>query len=113
MKNLKQSIIVVRFDNLFITRGDKLSILEKINKLNTSKILNCGYNKGTSVIEVAKEFKLQSPKKVDIVYTNKRKDDLIRIIASNNKIKRFLKWKPKFNNLNTIVKSCISWEKRQ
>ena len=32
-------------------------ILEKIDKLNISKILNCGYNKGTSVIEVAKEFK--------------------------------------------------------
>ncbi len=87
-------------------------VLEKINKLNTSKILNCGYNKGTSIIEVAKEFKLQSSKKVDIIYANKRKDDLIRIIASNNKIKKFLKWKPKFNNLTKIVKSCIVWEKK-
>ena len=87
-------------------------VLEKINKLNTSKILNCGYNKGTSVMEVAKEFKRQSSKKVDIVYANKRKDDLIKIIASNNKLKRFVKWRPKFNNLNKIVKSCIVWEKK-
>ncbi len=86
-------------------------VLEKINKLNTSKILNCGYNKGTSVMEVAKEFKRQSSKKVDIVYANKRKDDLIKIIASNNKLKRFVKWRPKFNNLTKIVKSCIVWEK--
>ena len=41
-------------------------ILKKIDKLNISKILNCGYNKGTSVIEVAKEFKKQSSKKVEI-----------------------------------------------
>ena len=34
-------------------------------------------------------------------------------IIVNNKLKRFIKWRPKFNNLNTIVKSCISWEKRQ
>ena len=34
-------------------------ILEKINKLKISKILNCGYNKGISVLEVAKEFKKQ------------------------------------------------------
>ena len=87
-------------------------VLEKINKLNTSKILNCGYNKGTSVMEVAKEFKRQSSKKVDIVYANKRKDDLIKIIASNNKLRRFVKWRPKFNNLTKIVKSCIVWEKK-
>ena len=63
-------------------------------------------------MEVAKEFKRQSSKKVDIVYANKRKDDLIKIIASNNKLKRFVKWKPKFNNLTKIVKSCIVWEKK-
>ena len=87
-------------------------VLEKINKLNTSKILNCGYNKGTSVMEVAKEFKRQSSKKVDIVYANKRKNDLIKIIASNDKLKRFIKWRPKFNNLTKIVNSCIVWEKK-
>ena len=86
-------------------------ILEKIAKLNMSKILNCGYNKGTSVIEVAKEFKKQSSKKVDIIYTKRRNDDLIKIIASNDKLKEFIKWRPKFDNLRKIVKSCIIWEK--
>mgnify|MGYP000598255958 CR=1 FL=1 len=88
-------------------------VLEKINKLNTSKILNCGYNKGISVLEVAKVFKSQSSKKVQIFISKRRKGDLVKIIASNKKLKKFIKWKPKFNNLNTIVKSCISWEKRQ
>ena len=87
-------------------------ILEKINKLKISKILNCGYNKGTSVLEVAKEFKKQSLKKVNIVFTKRRKDDLIKIIASNNRLKNFINWSPKFNNLNKIVKSCIIWEKK-
>ena len=87
-------------------------VLEKINKLNVSKILNCGYNKGTSVIEVAKEFKKQSSKKVDIIYEKRRNDDLIKIIASNNRLKHFIKWRPKFNNLRKIVKSCIIWEKK-
>ena len=87
-------------------------ILEKIDKLNISKILNCGYNKGTSVIEVAKEFKKQSSKKVEIIFAKRRNNDLIKIIASNNKLKNFIKWKPKFNNLRKIVKSCIIWEKK-
>ena len=86
-------------------------ILEKIAKLKISKILNCGYNKGTSIIEVAKEFKKQSSKKVDIIYTKRRNDDLVKIIASNDKLKKFIKWRPKFSNLKKIVKSCIIWEK--
>ena len=88
-------------------------VLEKINKLNNSKILNCGYNKGISVLEVAKAFKKQTSKKVEILVSKSRKGDLVKIIASNNKLKKFIKWKPKFNNLNKIVKSCINWEKRQ
>ena len=88
-------------------------VLEKINKINNSKILNCGYNRGISVLEVAKTFKKQTSKKVEILVLKRRKGDLVKIIASNNKLKKFIKWKPKFNNLNTIVESCINWEKRQ
>ena len=87
-------------------------ILEKIDKLNISKILNCGYNKGVSVLEVAQEFRRQSQKKVDIVNTRRRTNDLIRIIASNNSLNKFIKWRPKFNNLSKIVKSCLIWEKK-
>ena len=87
-------------------------ILEKIDKRNISKILNCGYNKGISVLEVAHEFRRQSSKKVDIINAQRRTNDLIKIIASNNNLNKFIKWKPKFNNLNKIVKSCLAWEKK-
>ena len=86
-------------------------VLEKINKLNISKTFNCGYNKGISVLEVAKEFRKQTSKKVEIIYSKRRKNDLVKIIATNNKLKKFIKWRPKFNNLSKIVKSCIIWER--
>ena len=38
-------------------------VLNKVNNLNKSVILNCGYNQGISVLQVAKEFKNQSKKK--------------------------------------------------
>ena len=88
-------------------------VLEKINKSNNSKTLNCGYNRGISVLEVAKAFKKQTSKNVVILFSKRRKGDLVKIIAANNKLKKFIKWKPKFNNLNKIVKSCINWEKRK
>ena len=87
-------------------------VLEKINLSKKSKILNCGYNKGTTVLEVAKEFKKQSKNKVKILITKRRHSDLVKIIASNKKLLSFIKWKPKFNNLKKIVKSCIKWEKK-
>ena len=88
-------------------------VLEKIYKSKKSQILNCGYGKGISVLEVASEFKKQSLKRVNIIKLKKRKGDLAKIIAVNNKLKRFIKWNPKFNNLNFMVKSCLKWEKKQ
>ena len=90
-----------------------LKVLNKIDKINKSVVLNCGYNKGISVLEVAKEFKKQTSKKVKILITKRRKADLVKIIATNKKLMRFIQWKPKFNDLRKIVKSCLMWEKRQ
>ena len=47
-----------------------------------------------------------------ILKTIRRNNDLIKIIASNKELKKFIKWKPKFNNLSKIVKSCIVWENK-
>jgi len=86
-------------------------VLNEIDKLNVSKILNCGYNKGTSVLNVAKEFKKQTKKNIKIINIKKRKGDLVKIIASNKNLLNFIKWNPKFNNLSKIVESCLKWEK--
>ena len=88
-------------------------VLEKINKLDKSKILNCGYGRGTSVQEVAKEFKKYTNKNLKIVEMPRRKGDLVKIIALNNNLNKFIKWRPKFNNLKIMVKSSLKWEKNQ
>ena len=64
-------------------------------------------------MEVAKAFRRESSKKIEILITPKRKGDLVKIIASNKKLIKFINWKPKYNNLRKIVKSCLKWEKRQ
>ena len=74
---------------------------------NTKKIYN------ESPLEVAKEFERQSSKKIDIIKLPRRKGDLGKIIASNDRLNKFIKWKPKYNKLDLIVKSCLNWEKNQ
>ena len=87
-------------------------VLEKINKTNNSKILNCGYGRGISVRETIEEFKKYANKNLKILKLQKRKGDMIKITAKNEKLKKFISWKPKYNKLSSIVRSCILWEKK-
>ena len=86
-------------------------VLKKISKTNQSKIINCGYAKGISVNEAIEEFKKYTNKKLKILKLHKRQGDMVKITANNNILKKFINWKPKYNKLSTIVKSCINWEK--
>ena len=61
-----------------------------LNKLNNSKTLNCGYNKGISVLEVAKAFKKQTSKKVEILVLKRRKGDMAKITANSSKLRKFI-----------------------
>ena len=65
-----------------------------------------------SVKEVVAEFKKQIKKKIEIKFQSRRAGDMEMLIANNKNLKDLLNWKPKYNNLTTIVKSCIKWEKR-
>ena len=89
-----------------------LKVLKKINQFNNSVILNCGYSKGVSVKDVMEKFKKNTKKKVSVKIFKKRKGDMAKITANSSKLKKYINWKPKFNNLNLIVRSCINWEKK-
>tara|TARA_B100001250_G_scaffold401587_1_gene413636 strand:- start:200 stop:1171 length:972 start_codon:yes stop_codon:yes gene_type:complete len=88
-------------------------VLEKINKINKSKILNCGYGRGVSVKQVAKEFKKYANSNLKIKEMPKRKGDLAKIIALNKNLNKFIRWRAKFNKLEIMVKSSLKWEKKQ
>ncbi len=89
-----------------------LKVLKKIDKANKSILINCGYGSGRSVLQVVQAFQKVLRKKINIVYKPRRKADLSQIIADNSKLKKFLRWKPKYNNLNLMVSSSIRWEKK-
>ena len=37
---------------------------------------------------------------------------MVKMVADTKKIKRKLKWKPKFYKLKQMIKSSIEWEKK-
>jgi len=89
-----------------------IKVLDKISLIKKSVILNCGYGKGISVLEAAKEFKKQSKNKVNILIKDRRAGDMEKIVAINKKLLKFIKWKPKYNRLNFLIKSSIDWERK-
>jgi len=85
--------------------------LNFINLKSKSLVLNCGYGKGYSVLDIVNIFK-KMKKKLIVEFTKRRPGDVAKVYADTKKIKRILKWKPKYNNLNKILKSSFRWEKK-
>ena len=86
-------------------------VLKKIDSINKSKILNCGYGKGLSVNQVITEFKKHTDKDLKVIKLKRRKGDMERITANNKELRKFIKWKPKYNKLQIMVKTALRWEK--
>ena len=62
--------------------------------------------------QVVNEFMHQIKKDVKVRFQSRRTGDMEMLIANNKSLKKLINWKPKYNNLSDIVRSCIRWEKR-
>ena len=85
--------------------------IEYLENNKKSFTLNCGYGKGFSVLQISKIFK-KIKKNLKIIFSRRRPGDVAEVFADTKKIKKLLKWKPKHNNINKIIKSAINWEKK-
>ena len=85
-----------------------LNYLQKVKK---SFILNCGYGKGYSVLEIVNIFK-KIKKNLTIKYQDRRPGDIAQIYSNTKKFKKLLKWTPKYNDIRKIIQSSIDWEKK-
>ena len=73
--------------------------------------LNCGYGKGYSVLQIANKFK-KIKKNTKINFMERRPGDIAQVYSDTKKFKKLLKWKPRHNNIDKIIKSAINWEKK-
>ena len=85
-------------------------IMKHLLKFDKSDIFNCGYGKGFSVLDAINIANKISKRKIKIKIGPRRKNDIEMSVANVNKIKKNLKWKPKYNDLKKIIKSSYKWE---
>ena len=88
-----------------------LQALNHLKRGGESLVLNVGYGRGYSVREVLEIVKEVSGKSFRITESPRRAGDPPVLIANNERIVKHLDWKPKFNDLLTIVQHAYQWEK--
>ncbi len=87
-----------------------LLAMEYLLTKGESIVLNCGYGRGFSVREVISAVKKVTGIDFKVVEGKRRPGDPPMLIADNKKILEVLKWKPKYDSLETIIKHAWQYE---
>ncbi len=90
-----------------------LLALEALLSGGKSAVYNLGNNRGYSVREVIELARKVTGKPIPAVEAAKRPGDPGILIASSDKIKKTLGWKPKFEDLENIIKTAWVWHQKE
>ena len=87
--------------------------LERLIQIpNESFILNCGYGRGLSVLQVLDAVDRKLNKPIPRRAKSRRLGDPAQLIACNSRLLEKLPWKPQYADIDTIVTHALEWERR-
>ncbi len=89
-----------------------LAALDYLRQGGVSTTLNCGYGRGFSVREVLAMVERVSGQRLAIHAAPRRPGDPPSLIAQAERIRRTLSWQPRYDDLETIVRSALAWERK-
>ena len=87
-----------------------LAALKHLRADGENLVLNCGYGRGYSVLEVIETVKRVSHKDFPVEMSPRRPGDPAAIVARADKIRAKLGWQPKLDDLSKIVTHALAWE---
>jgi UDP-glucose 4-epimerase len=93
--------------------GAHLLALESLLSGGDSDVYNLGNNRGYSVLEVIELARKVTGKPIPVIETDKRPGDPAILIASSDKIKENLSWKPQYEDLETIIQTAWKWHQKE
>jgi UDP-glucose 4-epimerase len=92
--------------------GAHLDALRYLRKGGESRVMNVGYGRGYSVLEVIDTVKKVSGQDFPVRLTERRAGDPAELVSDPSLIRATLGWRPEFNHLPTIVEHALEWERR-
>jgi len=76
-----------------------------------SLVANCGYGHGYSVREVISSVEKIAGIKLDVREEPRRAGDPPSLVARVDKVRQQLGWSPRLDDIDTIVRSSLEWER--
>ena len=93
-----------------LARAHVLALNELFAWPGLSHLLNCGYGRGHSVIEVLDMVGQAAGRPIPHVLGPRRPGDLDKVIADNRRLRERLDWRPRYDDLRAIVTDALHWE---
>ncbi|MGA1354670.1 MAG: UDP-glucose 4-epimerase GalE [Candidatus Limnocylindrus sp.] len=89
-----------------------LDALSYLRDGGASAVLNCGYGRGYSVLEVIAAVERAIGGALPVTLAPRRDGDPAAIIAGAERAKRLRGWQPRFDAIDVIVKTALDWERK-
>jgi len=89
-----------------------LNALDYLRDGGKSLIANCGYGHGYSVREVLSSVEKIAGIKLEVREEPRRAGDPPALIAQADRVREILGWHPQLDDIDTIVRTSLEWEKR-
>ena len=92
--------------------GAHLLALAHLKGGGASRVFNCGYGTGHSVLDVIAAVKKVTGIDFPVAHAGRRPGDPAALVADSGAIRRELGWAPRVPHLDEIVASAWEWEKK-
>jgi len=89
-----------------------LALERLVEKPDENLVLNCGYGKGLSVLDVLDAIDRVADKPVRREMKGRRAGDPPELVAGNARLVEALAWTPRFADIDVIVTHALEWERK-
>jgi UDP-glucose 4-epimerase len=87
-----------------------LRALDHLREGGASLTLNCGYGHGYSVREVVDAVARVGGHALNVIELPRRPGDIPKLIACSDRLRQELGWTPRYDDLDFIVRTALTWE---
>ena len=87
-----------------------LRALDHLRDGGASLTLNCGYGHGYSVREVVDAVARVGGHALNVIELPRRPGDIPKLIACSDRLRQELGWMPRYDDLDFIVRTALTWE---
>jgi UDP-glucose 4-epimerase len=84
--------------------------LDHLRAGGESLVLNCGYGRGYSVLDLLDAVQRVSGRAIDIRPRARRAGDVPAMVATADRVRETLAWTPRYDDIDTIVAHALAWE---